>query len=135
IDAPESYRAQQAYGSVLFQVGMERSAEHHYQEAIRLYPHAWPLLLEYADKLRERGHCEAALHYYAQVLALTPQQAGPRSSEVACLVYTGDYASAVREARLGAGYGVQTGTFGVYLEIAERALQSHAPIGSVILPP
>lgn len=135
IDAPLSYRAQQAYGSVLFQVGMERTGERHYQRAIALYPHAWPLLLDYADKLRERGHCDAALMYYKQVLALTPQQSGPRASEVACLVYTGNYALAVKEARLGGGYGIQTGTFGVYRQIADSALRVHAPPGSVVLPP
>lgn len=135
IDAPQSYRAQQAYGSVLFQVGMERTAERHYQKAIALYPHAWPLLLEYADKLRERGHCNAALLYYKQVLALTPQQSGPRASEIACLVYTGNYALAVREARIGGGYGIQTGTFGLYKQIADSALRANAPTGSVVLPP
>lgn len=135
IDAPESYRAQQAYGSVLFQVGMERSAERHYQKAIALYPNAWPLLLDYADNLRKRGRCDAALRYYRQVLALTPQQSGPRASEVACLVYTGNYALAAREARVGGGYGIQTGTFGLYAQIADSALRAHAPIGSVVLPP
>jgi hypothetical protein len=135
LDAPKSYRALQAYGSVLFDHGMERSAEHYYQRAIEIYPHAWPLLLEYADKLRERGHCDAALMYYPRVLALTPQQSGPRASEVACLVYTGQYADAAREARIGAGYGIQTGTFGLYRRIADSALRVHAPIGSVVLPP
>ena len=135
IDAPNSYRAQQAYGSVLFQVGMEGSAERHYQKAIAMYPNAWPLLLDYADKLRERGRCDAALAYYKKVLALTPQQSGPRASEVACLIYTGKYAEAVREARIGGGYGIQTGTFGLYGHIADSALKVNAPIGSVKLPP
>lgn len=135
IDAPNSYRAQQAYGAVLFQVGMEGSAERHYQKAIAMYPNAWPLLLDYADKLRERGRCDAALMYYKKVLALTPQQSGPRASEVACLIYTGRYAEAVREARIGGGYGIQTGTFGLYGHIADSALKVNAPIGSVKLPP
>ncbi len=135
IDAPNSYRAQQAYGSVLFQVGMAGSGERHYQKAIALYPHAWPLLLDYADKLRELGRCDAALIYYNQVLALTPQQSGPRASEIACLIYTGNYALAVKEARVGSGYGIQTGTLGMYGRIADSALRVHAPIGSVVLPP
>jgi hypothetical protein len=135
IDAPKSYRAQAAYGSVLFQVGMERSAERRYQAAIALYPNAWPPLLDYADKLRERGHCYAALPYYRKVLAFTPQQGGVRASEVACLVNVGDYAEAVREARVGGGYGIQTGTFGLYAQIADSARRVNAPIGSVRLPP
>jgi tetratricopeptide (TPR) repeat protein len=135
LDAPESYRAQEAYGSVLFQVGMQGSGERHYQKAIALYPHAWPLLLDYADKLRELGRCDAALIYYNQVLALTPQQSGPRASEIACLIYTGNYALAVKEARVGSGYGIQTGTLGIYGRIADSALKAHAPIGSVVLPP
>ena len=135
IDAPDSYRAQQAFGSVLFELKSEREAVGHYLRAIALYPKAWPLLLDYADKLRERGHCDAALRYYRMVLELTPQQSGPRASEVACLIYTGDYAKASREARIGGGYGIQTGTFGLYGHIADSALKADAPIGSVVLPP
>jgi protein O-mannosyl-transferase len=135
IDAPGSYRAQQAYGAVLFGVGMAGSGERHYQLAIALYPHAWPLLLDYADKLREHGRCDAALIYYNQVLALTPQQSGPRASEIACLIYLGHYAEAVREARVGSGYGIQTGTLALYRRIADSALKVNAPIGSVQLPP
>lgn len=135
VDAPQSYRAQQAYGSVLFQVGMQGSAEKHYQRALELYPDAWPLLLDYADKLREHGRCDAAMLYYKKVLALTPQQSGPRASEVACLVYLGDYVRAAEEARLGAGYGIQTGTFGLYAHVADSAAKAHAPVGSVVLPP
>ena len=135
IDAPDSYRAQQAFGSVLWELHSEREAVGHYLRAIELYPKAWPLLLDYADKLRERGHCDAALKYYHMVLELTPQQSGPRASEVACLIYTGDYAKASREARIGGGYGIQTGTFGLYGHIADSALKVNAPIGSVVLPP
>ncbi len=135
IDAPNSYRAQQAFGSVLWELHSEREAVGHYLRAIELYPKAWPLLLDYADKLRERGHCDAALKYYRMVLELTPQQSGPRASEVACLIYTGDYAKASREARIGGGYGIQTGTFGLYGHIADSALKVNAPIGSVVLPP
>ena len=135
IDAPNSYRAHQAFGSVLFELRSEREAVRHYLRAIELYPNAWPLLLDYADKLRERGHCDAALKYYRMVLVLTPQQSGPRASEVACLIYTGDYAKASREARIGGGYGIQTGTFGLYRQIADSALRVNAPIGSVVLPP
>jgi hypothetical protein len=135
IDAPKSYRAQQAYGSVLFQVGMEHSAELRYQRAMTLFPKAWPLYLDLADKLRERGKCEPALHYYREVLLLTPSQSGPRASEVACLVYLGYYTKAASEARLGAGYGVQTGTFGLYAHIADSAARVHAPPRTVVLPP
>jgi len=135
IDAPNSYRAQQAFGSVLWELHSEREAVGHYLRAIELYPKAWPLLLDYADKLRERGHCDAALKYYRMVLELTPQQSGPRASEVACLIYTGDYAKASREARIGGGYGIQTGTFGLYGHIADSALKANAPIGTVVLPP
>ena len=135
LDAPQSYRAHQAFGAVLFDLRSEREAVRHYLRAIEIYPKAWPLLLDYADKLRERGHCETALRYYKMVLDLTPQQSGPRASEVACLIYTGDYAKASREARIGRGYGIQTGTLGLYGRIADSALKVNAPIGSVSLPP
>ncbi len=73
LDAPEraTGRSRRMQLRAFFQVGMERECgERHYQRAIELYPHAWLLLLEYADKLRERGQmCEpAALKYYRMVL-------------------------------------------------------------------
>lgn len=134
LDAPESYRAQRAYGEVLFEVGMQGSAEKHYLRAIEIFPNAWPLLLDFADKLRTHGHCDAALPYYYKVLALTPQQSGPRASEIACLVYLGDYAKASSEALLGGSYGIQNGTFSMYRHIADSARAANAPPKTVTLP-
>jgi tetratricopeptide (TPR) repeat protein len=114
---------------------MEASAAKHYQRAIAIYPNAWTIQLDYADKLRERHHCDAAIPYYEQVLKLTPQQSGPRASEIACLVYLGHYAKASQEALLGGSYGAQTGTFGLYRHIADSALRVNAPPLTVTLPP
>jgi hypothetical protein len=119
---------------VLFQLGSEREGVKRYEMAMHLFPKAWPVYLEVADQLRRRGHCEPAVRYYRQVLALTPGQSGPRASEIACLLYLGDYRAAAFEARLGIGYGMDASTFGVYVRIADSAARVNAPPRSVNLP-
>jgi tetratricopeptide (TPR) repeat protein len=134
IDAPNSYRGQQALGSVLFAAGLERAAEYHYKRSMELFPKAWATYLEFADKLRQAGNCPAAVHYYQEVLLKTPVLSGPRASEVACLVYMGAYTHAAAEARLGISYGGHVATFAMYAHVADSAEAVHAPPKSVRLP-
>ena len=50
---------------MLFQVDLGRSAEHHYQRAMELYPRGWPLYLDVADRYRLAGECDPAIHLYS----------------------------------------------------------------------
>lgn len=135
IDAPNSYRAHHAFAEILFAAKAERSAEYHYREAMRLYPPAWPVDLDLADKYRQAGDCYAADRLYAHVLTVQPAHVGARGSFVACLMYIGDYVDAAAQARLGASFGHATGTFASYAQIADSAARAHAPPHSVQLPP
>ncbi|MGH7583036.1 MAG: hypothetical protein ACREL5_07425, partial [Gemmatimonadales bacterium] len=135
IDAPNSYRAHHAYAEVLFSAGMKGTAEKHYKIAMELFPEAWPLYLDLADKYRGAGLCTPALKYYKQVLLLTPGQSGARASEVACLLYLGDYAEAAAEARIGVSFGMQTKSLELYARIADSAARVHAAPHTVNLPP
>ena len=135
IDAPLSYRAHHAYGSVLFEDKMERSAEAEYRRAIQLFPKGVPVHVDLADKYRVAGHCEPAIREYEEVLRMVPGQISARASEVACLLYLGRYHEAAAEARLGASWGVQNKTLALYAEIADSADRVHAPLHSINLPP
>ena len=135
IDAPLSYRAHHAYGAVLFDVKMERSAEVEYRRAIQLFPKGIPVYIDLADKYRVAGHCDPAIREYQDVLRMLPGHISVRASEVACLLYLGRYREAAAEARLGASYGVQGKTLALYAEIADSAARVHAPLHSINLPP
>ncbi len=135
IDAPRSYRAHFAYASVLFDLEFKRTAEYEFRRTLALYPRAWPADLALADHYREAGFCDPAVGFYEKVLAAAPQHTAARSSLIACLVYDGDYAEAVRRARLGVSFDVQPKTFREYWRIADSAAAAHAPPHSVTLPP
>lgn len=135
IDAPLSYRAHHAYGAVLFEVKMEGSAEREYRRAIQLFPKGIPVYIDLADKYRVAGHCDPAIREYQEVLRMLPSHISVRASEVACLLYLGRYREAAAEARLGASFGVQNKTLGLYAEIADSAEREHAPPHTINLPP
>jgi hypothetical protein len=135
IDAPLSYRAHHAYGSLLFEVKMEGSAEKEYRRAIQLYPEGIPVSIDLGDKYRVAGHCEPAIREYQAVLRKLPNHISVRASEVACLLYLGRYREAAAEARLGASYGYQPKSLALYAEIADSAERVHAPMHSINLPP
>ena len=135
IDAPLSYRAHHAYGSLLFEVKMEGSAEKEYRRAIQLYPEGIPVSIDLGDKYRVAGHCEPAIQEYKAVLRKLPNHISVRASEVACLLYLGRYREAAAEARLGASYGYQPKSLALYAEIADSAERVHAPVHSINLPP
>lgn len=135
LDAPNSYRAHHAYAQILFEAKSEQSAEEHYRRAMQLYPPAWPVALDLADKYRLHGSCFPAIKLYHAVLSLTPDHAAARASLVACLLYIADYPAAAREARLGESYGRQPKTFALYARVADSAAAAHAPEHTVKLPP
>ena len=135
IDAPNSYRAHHAYAQILFKADMKREAEYHYRRAMELYPPAWPVYLDLADKYRLAGKCTPAIRLYRALLPMSPDNAGARGSLIACLVYEGNYLEAVREARIGLSFGKQVRSFELYGRIADSAAKVAAPPRTVVLPP
>ena len=79
IDAPNSYRVHHAYAEVLFGAGLKREGEYHFHRAMELYPPAWSVSLDLADKYRLAGLCAPAIQLYHKVLLLAPDHAGARS--------------------------------------------------------
>jgi hypothetical protein len=135
VDAPLSYRANFAYAQILFDAGLRRSAEVYYRRSMEIFPPAWPVPLDLADKYRLAGDCYPAVHLYQRVLVLDPYHTAARASLITCLVKIGDYATASREARIGEDYGRQPRSFAVYGAVADSAARVHAAPGTVRLPP
>jgi hypothetical protein len=135
IDAPLSYRAHHAYAQVLYKAGQLGSAERHYRRAMELYPGAWPLYLDLADKYRLAGNCWPAIELYRHLLRLNPAHTAGRGSLIACLVHVGEYQEAADVARIGIEFGRQDDDFRRYLLVADSARDAAAPAGTVRLPP
>jgi hypothetical protein len=100
-EAPLSYKAHWGIGYLLFKDGQQGAAEREYRTAISLFPYSAPLYANLADRYREAGFCEPAIPLYYHSLMLLPEQAGTRSSLIACLTYLGNYPAARRLIRLG----------------------------------
>lgn len=135
IDAPRSYRAHHAYAQVLFTAGAKGLAEQHYRRAMELYPVAWPVYLDLADKYRLAAECWPAIDLYQMVLRLNPYHAAGRGSLVACLLYVGEYSEAGKVARQGVELELEAANFERYAAVADSAAAVRAPANSVRLPP
>lgn len=135
IDAPLSYRAHHAYAQILFAAKAQRSAEFHYRRSMELFPAAWVVTRDLADKYRESGQCEPAVRLYRQLLRLSPENVAGRGALIACLFHLGEYAAAGREARIGVEFGYQPKTFALYATVADSALRIGAPAGTISAPP
>jgi hypothetical protein len=106
IDAPDSYRAHQIMGAWLFAVGFPGEGEKHLWDAIKLYPYdpIPPYLL--AEEYRKRGACDRALPLYKWSLATTDTAASfALVPYTRCLLATGQYEEARRQALRGIGRG------------------------------
>lgn len=134
IDAPYSYRAHHAYAQVLWEAKSYRTAEWHYRAAIALWPDAWTISLELADKYRLDGLCEPAIPLYQSVLAADPKRVEGRGSLVACFLYLGRYAEAARIAREGIPLGLEVPRLERLAATADSAAMVGAPPRSVRLP-
>ncbi len=133
IDAPNSYRAHHAFAQVLFKAGDKADAEWHYHRAMALYPGAWPLYLDLADKYRLDGQCWPAIKLYRLLLQLNPYHGAGRGSLVACLVYVGMYQDAAKVAREGVEYQIEEELLTKYAATADSAERVGAPAGTVRL--
>ena len=136
IDAPRSYRARHASAQILFSAGKKREGELEFRTAIELYPRAWGLYFEQANRLREAGRCADAVIFYQRTLLVNPATGAARAGMIACLVYDARYAEAADAARDGvrvAGSPGQARLYGRFLAIADSARKIGAPPKTVTL--
>lgn len=99
-DAPESYRAHIAAGTLRYEAfGDRRGGEQLLRSAIAIWPSdPWPYQ-ELADRYRQDGLCAPAEQLYAQAMALAPQWPRLRLGIVACLFHDGRWREAAAIAR------------------------------------
>lgn len=132
-DAPLSYRARHAFAQLLYANGHERAAVTEFNLAIALYPRAWWIRNELANRFRERGECYPALELYAESLRIEPDQPGARASRIACFLHLGHYEEAIAEAELAIEVGRAVEDFIEYRAVADSARRAGAPPNTVRL--
>jgi hypothetical protein len=135
IDAPLSYRAHHAWAQILWDGRQRGQAERYFRRAIELYPPAWPVYVDLADKYRLAGQCWPAIELYQGLLSLNPLHTAGRGSLVACLIHVGRYREAAGMARVGEELGISAEIFARYAVIADSAAAVSAIPGTVSLPP
>jgi len=97
-DSPRSWRAQYAYGEVLFGLGLRAEAEAAFATAMAAAPEPWRLRTVLARWLRDLGDDAAAVRELRVSLAMRPTQPQARAELVAALIALGRYQEAAREA-------------------------------------
>jgi protein O-mannosyl-transferase len=130
-DAPLSYRAHHAQAQNLWRLGYEGGSVSSFHTAMALYPPAWWVRNELANRFRLRGDCYPALELYDRSLEIEPNQPATRASRIACLVYLGRYEEAIQAAEEGVALGTDVEDFRIYRATADSARRAGAPPGSV----
>jgi hypothetical protein len=133
-DAPLSFHAHEALAEAYFNVGVERMAEEEYQLAMQFAPPGMTRpMMQYGDKLRQRGYCYPAAQYYRKVIAVHPNHLAARAGLIACTLDLGLYREAALQARLALTYDWQRRAFLAALATADSAIRVNAPTGTVRL--
>ena len=98
LDAPLSYKAHWAYGSVLIAAGDMKQADLEYRLAMRLYDGDPNLFSDFGDVYVRARHCAPAIPLYQRSLSLAPDQWKVRSKLVLCYLDQGNASEARSEA-------------------------------------
>jgi 4-amino-4-deoxy-L-arabinose transferase-like glycosyltransferase len=132
-DAPRSYRAQRAYGDVLFNLGHDSLALAAYGEALRLAPagHAWRVRNDLARRYRVRGETAREVEQLRRSLEELPSQGDVRGYLISGYLLLGRYADAAREVDSAVAHGGRPDLFRRLREIADSAARVGAPPGSI----
>ena len=131
--APTSYRAQHAFGWILFQVNQPDSAIAAYRRAIAYSPEPQWIRDDLADQLRDRGNDSLALPELEASLRELPNQPVAKTGLIADLIALGRYEDAMREAADAVARHMATGVTTRLAQVADSAKRAGAPPGSVRL--
>jgi hypothetical protein len=133
-DAPRSFRAQRAYGNVLFDLGLRDLALQAYSKAIELARptgHAWRVRNDLAARFRASGETAAESEQLLASLEENPEQEDTRGHLVAAYLALGKYAEAGSAADSALARGGAAPVFSGLRALADSAARSDAPPGSV----
>jgi hypothetical protein len=133
-DAPRSFRAQRAYGNVLFDLGLKDLALEAYGKAIELSAptgHAWRVRNDLAARFRAAGESASEAEQLRLSLEENPDQEDSRGHLVAARLVLGQYDRAAREADTALARGASPTVFQGLRALADSAARAGAPAGSV----
>jgi hypothetical protein len=133
-DAPRSFRAQRAYGNVLFDLGLKDLALEAYGKAIELSAptgHTWRVRNDLAARLRAGGESASEAEQLRLSLEENPDQEESRGYLVAALLAMGRYDLAAQEADSAMARGGSPSVFQGLRALADSAAGAGAPPGSV----
>ena len=133
-DAPKSFRAQRAYGNVLFDLGLKDLALEAYGKAIELAEatgHAWRVRNDLAARFRAAGESASEAEQLRLSLEENPEQEDSRGYLVAARLALGQYDEAAREADTAMARGGAPAVFQGLRAMADSAARIGAPPGSV----
>jgi len=134
-DAPSSYRAHVAAGTLRYEVfGDRRGGEALLRTAIAIWPSdPWPYQ-ELADRYRQDGLCTPAEKLYSEAMLLTPGWPRLRLGTLACLFHDGHWSEAAALARGPEILPADRAGFERIALSADSAARRNAAPGSVPLP-
>lgn len=121
VDAPDSYRSHFMLGVFLFDAGSKAEGEHHYREAIRLFPYDPVMAYALAEQYRSAGLCRVAIPYYHALFELAPTANRGYNGLAACLLLTGQVEEARRQALAGIRVGANVTRAREILGLANEA--------------
>jgi hypothetical protein len=136
-DAPRSYRAQRAYGEVLFMLGRNDLALAAYGRAVELAPpgHAWRVHNDLARRFRAMGETEREVEELRRSLEMEPGQEDSRGYLISAYLLLGKYAEAKAEVDAALARGGAREVFGSLRTLADSAAAAGAPPGSIRVRP
>lgn len=133
IDAPDSYRARVALGSLMLGIGWKDRGEQAFRDGLALWDGSSGPLFTLADMYRRQNRCADALPLYIKALAIEEFAPG-RASLVTCRAFLGQYAPARQEALDGMRSGFYTQIFRVWVRTLDGAMRTNLPPGTVRFP-
>jgi tetratricopeptide (TPR) repeat protein len=131
-DAPLSYRAWYALGSVYLESGRLEEGRMMLRKAIEFSPRSTSLYFALAESYRASGECDMAIPAYVNGLAIM-DYAEPRAGLVACRMWVGQYQQARADAELGLS-GNLNRVFSTWVRLADSAMRIKAAPQTMTFP-
>jgi hypothetical protein len=133
VDAPESYRAWIAFGTLLYLTTSQERGIQAYHLGLELYDKSAGPMLQLAEWYRKRDDCPNAIPLYTKALTMV-EYAPALASLTACLAWEGHYRTAQQMALRGMRTGYFGGLFHVWFRTALDAERAGAPVHTAKFP-
>jgi protein O-mannosyl-transferase len=132
-DAPRSFRMQQAYGNLLFELDQPQLARAAYARAMQLAPPTvvWRVHNDLARAWKLRGDFSAEADELRTSLSQLPDQESTRGELIVAALALGRYGDARSEADSGIVHGASATVFGGLRALADSAARVKAPAGTI----